>query len=100
MTQRIRENDEYAAFARRAIKGLSRRIAQQGDVDALPLLIELERVVADAIDDAMTGLRHDPWKYSWAQIGDRLGMTRQGVQRRWGHVGGDRQVGGQPAHLR
>ena len=37
--------------------------------------------------------------YSWADIGEALGMTRQSAQGRFGGEGA-RQPGGQPAHLR
>jgi hypothetical protein len=100
MAKRIRENDEIAESVARQIRKLGERVGREGDVESIPLLLELEQAVADALDSAMAGLRHEPWSYSWAQIGDRIGMTRQGVQRRWGHVGGDRKAGAQPAHLR
>ncbi len=32
---------------------------------------------------AVTGLR--AFGYSWAEIGSRLGITRQAAQQRWGH---------------
>ena len=35
-----------------------------------------------AIGDAVTGLRD--FGYSWADIGTRLGVTRQAAQQRWG----------------
>ena len=35
-----------------------------------------------AIRDAITGLRGRG--YSWADIGTRLGITRQAAQQRWG----------------
>ena len=36
-----------------------------------------------AIGQAVTGLR--AYGYSWADIGSRLGITRQAAQQRWGH---------------
>ena len=35
-----------------------------------------------AIRNAVTGLRG--YGYSWAEIGTRLGVTRQAAQQRWG----------------
>ena len=75
------ENDEYAAFARRILRAYARRIAQ-GDVEALTLLVNLGTDVENAIRDAVIGLRTHG--YSWAEIGSRLGVTRQAAQQRWG----------------
>ena len=78
---RITENDEYAAFARRVIRAYSRRIAD-GDVDALPYMTALAADLDTAIAQAVTGLRQ--FGYSWAEIATRLGITRQAAQQRWG----------------
>jgi hypothetical protein len=79
--RRITENDEYAAFVRRAIRAYSRRIAT-GDIDAITGMIALADNLDVAIRDAITGLRAQG--YSWADIGLRLGITRQAAQQRWG----------------
>ena len=78
------ENDEYHAFARRILRAYSRRVST-GDVEALALLVELGREVETAIRNAVTGLRD--FGYSWAEIGARLGISKQAAQQRWG---GDR----------
>ena len=75
------ENDEYAAFARRVLRAYARRIAD-GDVEALTLMLGLSAEIDDAIAQAVTGLRGSG--YSWAEIGSRLGITRQAAQQRWG----------------
>ena len=80
---RVRENDEYAAFARRVLRAYARRIAD-GDVEALTLMTDLAAEIDTAIAQAVTGLRE--FGYSWAEIGSRLGITRQGAQQRWGRV--------------
>jgi hypothetical protein len=79
-SQRV-ENDEYAAFARRVLRAYSRRIAQ-GDIDALEGMADLAAEVETATGQAVTGLRQRG--YSWAEIGLRLGITRQAAQQRWG----------------
>jgi hypothetical protein len=76
------ENDEYAAFARRVLRAYARRVAG-GDVEALTLMLGLSAEIDDAITQAVTGLRE--FGYSWADIGARLGITRQAAQQRWGH---------------
>ena len=77
------ENDEYAAFARRVLRAYARRIAN-GDVEALTLMLGLSAEIDTAIAQAVTGLRK--FGYSWAEIGARLGITRQAAQQRWGRA--------------
>ena len=79
--RRVVENDDYGAFARRILAAYARRIAR-GDIDALNALTALSADIDTAITDAVTGLR--ACGYSWADIGTRLGVTRQAAQQRWG----------------
>ncbi len=80
---RVVENDEYAAFARRVLRAYARRVAD-GDVEALTLMTDLADEIDTAISQAVKGLRG--FGYSWAEIGSRLGVTRQAAQQRWGRV--------------
>jgi hypothetical protein len=80
-TRQAVENPEYAAFARRILKAYARRVAT-GDIEALALMAELADTIDTSIRDAVTGLRDRG--YSWADIGSRLGVTRQAAQQRWG----------------
>jgi hypothetical protein len=75
------ENDEYVAFARRILRAYARRIAT-GDIDALTAMTDLGTDIENAIRQAVIGLRE--FGYSWAEIGTRLGITRQAAQQRWG----------------
>ena len=75
------ENAAFAAFARRIIRAHGRRVAD-GDVEALRDLVALSSVIDQAITDAVIGLRQ--FGYSWADIGARLGISRQAAQQRWG----------------
>ena len=75
------ENDEYAAFVRRVLRAYSRRVGD-GDVEALVLMVGLADEIDAAIGEAVKGLRARG--YSWAEIGSRLGITRQAAQQRWG----------------
>jgi hypothetical protein len=79
--KRAVENDDYAEFAGRIIRAYSRRVAA-GDIDALMHMVWLSRDIDDAVSEAVTGLRARG--YSWADIGGRLGITRQAAQQRWG----------------
>ena len=81
--RRLVENDDYAAFARRILRAYTRRIAD-GDVEALTLMLGLSAELDAAIGQAVTGLRQ--YGYSWADIGSRLGITRQAAQQRWGQA--------------
>jgi hypothetical protein len=81
--RRLVQNDDYAAFARRILRAYARRIAD-GDVDALIAMTGLSTEIDTAIGQAVTGLR--TFGYSWAEIGTRLGITRQAAQQRWGQA--------------
>ena len=80
--KRVTENDEYAAFLTRALRAYSRRIAS-GDIDALTAMATLAADLDHAMTEAITELRARHG-YSWADIGTRLGITRQAAQQRWG----------------
>jgi hypothetical protein len=82
-TRRLVENDDYAAFARRVLRAYSRRVAD-GDVEALTVMTGLAEEIDAAISQAVKGLRE--FGYSWAEIGSRLGVTRQAAQQRWGRA--------------
>jgi hypothetical protein len=79
--RRIVENDEYTAFLGRAIRALGRRVSG-GDIDAITDMAQLSGDLDNAIRQAVTGLRNRG--YSWAEIGTRLGVTRQAAQQRFG----------------
>jgi len=74
------ENLDYAAFATGIIRAHSRRIAE-GDIEALPDLLDLADELHAATQHAVAGLR--TFGYSWADIATRLATTRQAAQQRW-----------------
>ena len=80
---RVVENDEFAAFLRRVIRAYSRRVAA-GDVEAITVMVALAGDLEDATRQAINEL--NAFGYSWADIGMRLGITRQGAQQRWGET--------------
>jgi hypothetical protein len=51
-------------------------------VEALALMLGVADEIDSAIAEAVKGLR--ACGYSWAEIGSRLGITRQAAQQRWG----------------
>jgi hypothetical protein len=80
------ENSDYAAFSRRVLRAYSRRVAE-GDIESLALMAGLAGDIDAAIGQAVGGLRSAG--YSWADIGARLGISRQAAQQRWDHPGRD-----------
>jgi hypothetical protein len=81
--KRVVENDQFDAFARRILRAYARRVAA-GDVEALRSLAGLASDVDALTRLAVAGLRKSPYRYSWSEIADRLGVTRQAAQMRYG----------------
>src|SRR5918998_386167 len=81
--RRVVENREFDAFVRRVLRAYARRVAA-GDVEALALLAGLSSEVDAVTRLAVAGLRKSPYSYSWSEIGDRLGVTKQAAQMRYG----------------
>lgn len=79
---RYRQTPEYVGFVRRAIRALTTRVGVEADIEGLPAMLDLQRQLDESIGVAVAGLRTAG--YSWAEIGSRIGMTRQGAQQRWG----------------
>ncbi|AEA27365.1 hypothetical protein Psed_5229 [Pseudonocardia dioxanivorans CB1190] len=77
----IVENDDYAAFTRRILAAHGRRIAR-GDIEGLTDLAALATCVDHALHTAAAGLRQAG--FSWTDIGDRLGISRQAAHQRFG----------------
>jgi hypothetical protein len=77
------ENDQFDAFARRVLRAYGRRVAA-GDVEALRSLAALASEVDAVTRLAVAGLRGPTYRYSWSEIADRLGVTRQAAQMRYG----------------
>ena len=77
------ENSQFDAFVRRILRAYARRVAA-GDVEALATLAALASEVDAVCRLAVAGLRRAPYWYSWQEIADRLGITRQAAQMRYG----------------
>jgi hypothetical protein len=75
------EDDVFGGFARRIIAAFGRRIAV-GDVEDLRLLATLSSDVDAALREGVKGLRANG--FTWSQIADRLGVTKQSAQERFG----------------
>ena len=65
--------------------GLSSKSSRRQDIpprEALALMLSLAEEIDTARAEAVKDLRGHG--YSWAEIGARLGITRQAAQQRWG----------------
>lgn len=85
--QRELETPEVAAAARRMIRAVGKRAAV--DLEGLALLAELREVVDLELGAAVTAARRGEGlagdrRYSWADVGRVLGITRQAAQMRFG----------------
>ena len=72
----------------------ARRVGD-GDVEALADVLGLAEEIDTAITEAVKGLRSH--SYSWAEVGSRLGITRQAAQQRWAHLDPAAKLGGATA---
>jgi hypothetical protein len=77
------ENAAFDAFVRRILRAYARRVAA-GDVEALRSLSLLSSEVDAVTRLAVAGLRKSPYSYSWSEIADRLGVSKQAAQARYG----------------
>src|SRR5215213_5344779 len=77
------ENPEFDAFVRRILQAYARRVAA-GDIEALRSLSRLSSEVDAVTRLAVAGLRQCPYSYSWFEIADRLGVSKQAAQQRYG----------------
>lgn len=72
-------------MALRVLRALVRR-AESGDWEALEQLAMIEQVAASSTGEALTRMQAGTGSagvaYSWAQLGDVLGVTRQSAQQR------------------
>ena len=94
------ENADFAAMFSRLMRAYTRRVDASGDLDALAEFARLLEEGNRHLVDMVAVLRHEPWCYSWAEIGRALGIFRQSAQERFAKAGGARRPGGQPGHLR
>ena len=75
------ESPAYAEFASRIVKAMGRRACD--DIDALTYLSQLAAQAEFELHVAVTKARED-YGYSWQDIGDRLNISRQAAQQRFG----------------
>jgi tellurite resistance protein len=112
-TEKRTGTHEYHKFTTRMVRSYGRK-ALAGDLDttALEYMADLQREVDAQMVATVAALRSEAGGgYSWAQIGEAMGMTRTAAFKRYAHLVEDlvetgevpeaaRVPGGQPAHLR
>lgn len=76
------ENTEYAAMLGRMIRGLGRRVGD-GDPSDLADAVRLQQQLDTVIREAVAKMREEHG-FSWQQLADELGCTRQAAQQRYG----------------
>lgn len=94
--------DGIYEWTERSVRNSLGKRAAAGDLDALIALdrlrADIDRVMAEI---AVPGLRSEEGgAFSYREIGEALGITRQAAQLRYPDAKGARQPGAQPAHLR
>src|SRR3954452_19107932 len=87
-TRREVENAQFDAFVRRILRAYARRVAA-GDVEALRSLSQLSSEIDALTRLAVAELRKPPYGYSWQEIADRLGVTKQAAHERYGERAGN-----------
>lgn len=78
--QRVVETPEYGEFATRVVVAYARRVAEK-DIAGLAGLAGLRDVVDDALQLAVANLHEH---YSWTEIADALGVSRQAARQKYG----------------
>jgi hypothetical protein len=88
------ENDVFAARIGQLLAALGKRGRADGDVAVVGYLQALIEQAVTIQAGLVEDLRSGEVPASWAQIGDKLGTTRQAAQQRFGGDGA-RRPGGQ-----
>lgn len=76
------ETQDYIAMLSRMVRGLGRRVAT-GDPADLAAAVELHAQLDAVIRDAVQVMREDSG-FSWQQLADELGTSKQAVQQKYG----------------
>ena len=74
------ENHEFAGFVFRILRAMGRRAG--GDVESLAVLRDVQRETEIVMRQSVAACRAEG--YSWGEIAQRLGITRQAAQQRYG----------------
>jgi len=78
-----RETPEYVSMLRRMVRGLGRRLADHANPSDLADLVELQRELDECVRTSVRVMR-EQHGYTWQQLADELGVSKQAVQQRYG----------------
>lgn len=81
--RRGRETVDMERFVRRVLRSITRR-AVEGDMEAVEALSRLEVGVRAELRLSVAALRAEPWSYSWTDVAEALGVSKQAAQQRFG----------------
>jgi hypothetical protein len=73
------ENPAFHGMVRRMLRAMARRVATDGDIEALADMVKVHDELEALIAGTVRSLREDHG-YSWAEVGRECGVTQQ----RWG----------------
>lgn len=76
------ETQDYVSMMRRMVRGLDRRLSD-GDPADVASAVQLQAMLDHQIRVSVQAMR-ERHGFSWQQIADELGTTRQAAQKRWG----------------
>ena len=76
------ENNEYIAFASRILRAMGRRAAT--DIESLTELAKLRDELDEQLNRAILACHAEG--YSYNEIGDRMGVTRQAIYQRLNRI--------------
>lgn len=80
--RRYTETADFLKGLRRMVRRAGERVAGE-DMDELRMLVMVRADLEDAISKAVNGCR-ELGGYSWQEIGDTLGTSKQAAQQRYG----------------
>jgi hypothetical protein len=98
-TRQETTDEEYRKMMWRKAVAYGERI-RKGGPEILADVVALRDTLNEIIDAGVDVCRSELWSASWAEIGTATRTSRQRAQQIWGSLGGARQPGGQPSHLR
>ena len=76
--------ENYGGMARRVVAAYGRAFAVEGDLEELASLAKLNDAVEEATTVAVRAVRAQGAGYSWAEIGEALGLSGPGARLRYG----------------
>src|ERR1700756_5456012 len=87
----VDDMSEWEAFLRRILRATATRVSD-GKTESLAVIARVRKLVDETMQESVTRLRAEPWNYSWRDVGDALGITRQAAEQRFGNRSTSREA--------